>query len=339
MLLGIHVQTPLHAGTGTALGTIDLPIQRERHTHWPTIAGSSLKGILRDTCRDVLSRDEHALAGDTWRVASTVEISDGPPPRTRREKADQLLVLNELFGPPTNGADTFAGALSVTDARMLAFPVRSFQGVFAWVTCPAVLERLKRDARLAGLKATWQDTPAVQPGQFIASPGSPCVVQEKSIILEEFDFQLTADTSQPIAEWIVSQVLSEAPEFADLRDRFADHFVILSDDDFTHFVRHATEVTARIALNYETKTVKKGALFYQEFLPAESLLYSVVLANVARSGSLESKTKTETKTGGELLKRLNNWLQDRTILQIGGDETTGKGLCVIRLAADMEAYA
>ena len=38
-LLGIHAQTSLHPGTGTTLGTVDLPIQRERHTHWPTIAG------------------------------------------------------------------------------------------------------------------------------------------------------------------------------------------------------------------------------------------------------------------------------------------------------------
>ena len=31
-LLFIHAQTSLHPGTGTALGTVDLPIQRERHT-------------------------------------------------------------------------------------------------------------------------------------------------------------------------------------------------------------------------------------------------------------------------------------------------------------------
>ena len=45
-LLGLHAQTALHPGSGTALGTVDLPVQRERHTHWPTIAGSALKGIL-----------------------------------------------------------------------------------------------------------------------------------------------------------------------------------------------------------------------------------------------------------------------------------------------------
>src|SRR6266852_2708279 len=51
-LLGLHAQTALHPGSGTALGAVDLPIQRERHTLWPNIAGSALKGILRDACRE-----------------------------------------------------------------------------------------------------------------------------------------------------------------------------------------------------------------------------------------------------------------------------------------------
>src|SRR5207253_5149205 len=51
-LLFLHAQTGLHPGSGTALGTVDLPVQRERHTHWPTVPGSALKGILRDRARE-----------------------------------------------------------------------------------------------------------------------------------------------------------------------------------------------------------------------------------------------------------------------------------------------
>src|SRR5437660_12574596 len=51
-LLFLHAQTGLHPGSGTALGTVDLPVQRERHTRWPLIPGSALKGILRDLCRE-----------------------------------------------------------------------------------------------------------------------------------------------------------------------------------------------------------------------------------------------------------------------------------------------
>lgn len=51
-MLFLHAQTSLHPGSGTALGVVDLPIQRERHTQWPLIPGSALKGILRDKCRE-----------------------------------------------------------------------------------------------------------------------------------------------------------------------------------------------------------------------------------------------------------------------------------------------
>ena len=125
-LLFLHAQTAMHPGSGTALGVVDLPVQRERHTQWPVIPGSSLKGVLRDCCRQQV-----------------------PGKRGRDADADPDLVT--AFGPPAAEADKHAGALSVTDARILAFPVRSLRGVFAWVTCPAVLQRLGRDLQLAGL--------------------------------------------------------------------------------------------------------------------------------------------------------------------------------------------
>lgn len=95
---------------------------------------------------------------------------------------------------------------------------------------------------------------------------------------------------------------------------------ILNDNDFTHFARHATEVTARIGLDAETKTVKQGALFYQEFLPPETLFYSVALAE-------NSRDRNRSKTAKEVLSEVR--ASTPKYLQIGGDETIGKGLCAI----------
>ncbi|HEX4613493.1 MAG TPA: hypothetical protein VH092_35250, partial [Urbifossiella sp.] len=89
----------------------------------------------------------------------------------------------------------------------------------------------------------------------------------------------------------------------------------------THFARYATEILARIKLNYESKTVDGGALFYQEFLPAETLLYSVVLANPARG--------RKDIPAADLLGRLAGFLPP--VLQVGGDESVGKGYCGVRL--------
>src|SRR4051794_20213005 len=122
-LLFLHAQTGLHPGSGTALGTVDLPVQRERHTQWPTIPGSALKGILRDACRE---KAKEGYQDDGEDVAKDRR-------RSRRRKANEDdPQLNAAFGPgKVDDSNAYAGALSLTDARILAFPVRSLRGVFA----------------------------------------------------------------------------------------------------------------------------------------------------------------------------------------------------------------
>ncbi len=48
-LLFAYCETPVHAGTGRSVGTVDLPIQRERITGFPIVQASSVKGVLRAT--------------------------------------------------------------------------------------------------------------------------------------------------------------------------------------------------------------------------------------------------------------------------------------------------
>ncbi|MDW8223549.1 MAG: type III-B CRISPR module RAMP protein Cmr4 [Gemmatales bacterium] len=299
-VLFIHALTSLHPGSGTALGTVDLPVQRERHTQWPVIAASSLKGVLRDAVR-----------------------------RSRANPDD----LFAAFGPETAEAEKHAGAVTLTDGRILAFPVRALRGIFAWVTCPAVLERFQRDLSLIpstklsrglNLPKQWPDKDAM-----LCPKDSPILIDGNQAVLEEFAFTRSGDADD-VVKWIAEHAISD-----DLtRQRIQKHLVVLHDDDFTHFVRHATEITARIGLDYERKTVRTGALFYQEFLPSDTLFYSVVLANPSRRIIEEQegttrKTRKHEKSAEQLLAFVKEHLP-RT-LQIGGDETIGKGICAIRL--------
>ena len=121
-------------------------------------------------------------------------------------------------------------------------------------------------------------------------------------------------------DWVARHAVNDPAT----QERIKNHLAVLGDDDFTHFVRHATEVVARVGLDYERKTVKPGALFYQEFLPAETLFYSMVFASASRR-------EGDVKTPAHVLAYLEQNLNRVRVLQIGGDETTGKGLCLIRL--------
>jgi CRISPR-associated protein Cmr4 len=294
-LLFIHALTSLHPGTGTALGHVDLPVQRERHTGWPLIPASSLKGILRGKCRGQNSDEERKQ----WLA---------------------------VFGPETSSAAAHAGALSLTDARILAFPVRSLKGVFAWVSCPGALERLARDLSLLGEAFAPPGFPVnfPRPAPNQAAFGESLAVEKDAIVLEEYDFNLAGeDGLREVAGWVAEHGLADEPT----RKRFQSHLAVLHDDDFSYFVRHATEVTARIGLNYDTKTVKEGALFYEEFLPPETLFYAVVLAEASRSDK-------QRMNAAQVLDYVRGKMPD--VLQIGGNETTGKGLCAVRLSNGKE---
>lgn len=287
-LLFIHALTGLHPGSGSALGVVDMPVQRERHTQWPLIPGSSLKGVLRNVCHPASGHDDKSA----WLAA---------------------------FGPETSNAGDFAGALALTDARLLAFPVRSLHGVFAWTTCSAVLSRAKRDANLLTGDREVLRIPSIERGKALCTDNSKLLVENR-LLLEEFEFGRSDSDMEVVnqwAKWLACAVQDEATQ-----KRLQDNLVILHDDDFTYFTRYATEVIARVGLNYETKTVKEGALFYEEFLPTETLFYAVVMATDSRSEAIECD-------GAGMLDWLKNHIPQT--VQIGADQTIGKGICAIRI--------
>jgi CRISPR-associated protein Cmr4 len=298
-LLFLHAQTGLHPGSGTALGAVDMPVQRERHTHWPTIPGSAVKGVLRDACRE------------------TAKAHHGNDRKRANEEDAQLVAV---FGPGKGtDASDHAGALALTDARLAAFPVRSLRGVFAWVTCPAVLVRLNRDLKLGGITGIAEVPTVANDEQLFCAANSPLLVGNTSVVLEEFEYTTTG-TCDAVANWFAENAISHEQT----RKWFKDRLVVISDNAFTHYARYASEVVARVALNYDTKTARDGALFYQEVLPAETLMYSVALAH-------DSRKEGTRLSADEVLNYLGGQLRARPVIQIGGDETVGKGLCFAHL--------
>ncbi len=133
-LMTFYAATSLHPGAGSATSAIDLPVQRESHTDFPTISGSGLKGALRQE------------AG-----------------------VREMPQIEAVFGPDTNEQNKYAGALLVGDAKLLALPVRSLQSVFYWATCPLVLARLERDLEQFGIKIKY---PTPDKGQAFVPEGN-----------------------------------------------------------------------------------------------------------------------------------------------------------------------
>ncbi len=287
-LVFIHALSPLHAGTGQGIGVIDLPIAREKATGIPFLPGSSLKGSLRDLCQD---KDKQT----------------------------------KIFGPEKN-AEEHSGAAQFSDQRLLLLPVRSLMGTFAWVTCPYVLQRLARDAKAIGITHPFPSTPKPTSTNCLISNAS-YLKESKSgkVFLEDLDLNSTTDANaEKWADWLANQLFSEADEQVSMKNRFC----VVSDDVFSFLLETATEVSARISLDDETKTVVKGSLWYEETLPTETVLSGLILSNPPLKFS-NSKSSEANLTHEKVFETIKNLTQ--RAIQLGGKATVGHGLCSVKL--------
>lgn len=310
-MLFFCVETPLHAGTGRSLGTVDLPIQRERATGYPLVQASSVKGRLR--------------------AETDPDPKNGSDPKYRLPKNEWLTI----FGPeqaPKEGqpqASDFGGALATGDARILLFPVRSLAGVFAWVTCVDVLARFQREATALRLKLEAGDqgkfSLPTAPGanQALVSAASELKADPNNVVLEEFSFAAQITDLAPLAKWLANHALPQTDEYKYWRENLAQKLCILPENAFRDFVLYGTEVQTHIALNPETKTVdkEKGALWTSESLPVDTVLYAPVQSTPPRWKDATLKTSTEilAKITGLSLPRIH----------LGGDESTGQGVVAL----------
>lgn len=310
--LFIYCVSPVHMGAGTALGVIDNPIQRERHTEYPMFAGSGLKGAVRhDFWAQAVQNVEDAVKGLSYEL------------------------ITRVFGPePAAGASDHAGAISFCDAQLLLFPVRSIKQAFAYVSCPTVLARALRSLKLASVNPTWS-IPEVQPGCCIISDLRMCG-QNSKLPLESFEFDAKTEVAVvQIAKWLAANAIPQEQSFDYFRQKLEKDLVVVSDYDFGYFVRNCTTVEAHVRIDDVTGTATDTGLFYTENLPAESLLLTVALASQERSREANRMRASEVIQtvirGTEGIRGL-----DGRMVQIGGDASTGRGQILMRAAGGKE---
>lgn len=279
-----HCHTPLHIGSGTSLDIIDLPIQREAHTDFPLIPSTAIKGVIRVS---------YGLNEIRFNLEDFPENPQSCPNNIDKSKCDEFF---NLFGHGDK-----EGNIIFTDGKILLFPVKSVKGVFAWITCPLVLERFSRDTNRGF------EIPEVENNQTIA--GKDITIDNKYLVLEELSFEAKNNSNTNEILNNIRNILLEGLKNEISKDKIA----IVSNDSFTYFVKNHTEVNARTKINQVTGTVKEGALWYEELVPAESVFYNLIFS------------KTDSKDN---LNKIKNFI-DNKIFQFGGDETLGRGFIKI----------
>jgi CRISPR-associated protein Cmr4 len=257
-IIGLLAETYIHPGTGQAAGAIDLPVARERVTQYPFIPGSSMKGALLDAAR-----------------------GDGLDKKR----------LDDLFGKQEK-----AGQLLISDARLLLLPVRSLSHPYVWLTCPYLIERLRRDLARGDMARAGEGPAKLADDEALATG-------ERELFLEERLFSIKGPSPAGLIEEIGVLIAHD-----DARARLGRQLAVVSDNAFSWFAQYALPVQARNALDSETKTTKPGALWYEEALPPDTLMYFVL----------------GERTDGAAAA-LAGHLAQRRYLQAGGNETVGQG--------------
>ena len=291
-LMLVHALSPLHAGTGQSVGAIDLPIARERPTGIPLIPGSSIKGALR------------ARSGDE--------------PMTR-----------DVFGPETAQSSEHAGSVQFSDAHLLLLPVRSLCGTFAWVTSPHLIRKFARGASETGLKlARLPHASAMKDCQVLGDTLTLPGANGRRVVFEDLDFDVKRDQEAVLRAFAVDlgEILfpEDSPDFQEWRTSLADRICLVHDDMMSFLLETAMEIQAHIRLDKDTKTVERGGLWYQESLPAES-----VLSGLAAAADVKAANGRSERTATALLDHVTSLTNG--LVQLGGKATTGQGSCYVRI--------
>jgi CRISPR-associated protein Cmr4 len=140
----------------------------------------------------------------------------------------------------------------------------------------------------------------------------------RKVFLEDLDFSASPDPTvdawaKKLAAWLFS-VPSDQP----WQEAFKQRFLVVHDSIFDFLCETGTEVATRVCLDDELKTVKKGQLWNEEALPAETIL----------SGLISCDRVYEKDPAGPPVAPatlLRKYATGELNLQLGGKATTGRG--------------
>jgi CRISPR-associated protein Cmr4 len=214
-----------------------------------------------------------------------------------------------LFGSETSGDNGNAGCLAITDTRLLLLPVRSLTSHFKWVTCPALLNRFKQDMARMGKEIKAQ-TPAPKAEEAQVHTGA----ETGALYLEEYRLAVQANN---FSAWI-EQLVPMMPEGS--KAALEKQLTVVSDDLFAFLAQNSSPVHAHNKLDSNTKSVEKGMLWWEESLPADTLLYTCIHA-------FNGREKDKPVKAEDNLIAFKQVFSDNAYLQIGGNETVGMGFC------------
>lgn len=313
-LLLASAYTPVHAGSGRGYGFVDLPVQRDS-LGYPEVWGSSVKGALKG-----------------FLLRSVGVEAKG------------------FFGSEPEESPTVPGLAVVTGLSLLAVPVPSVRRGIVYVTTPYLASRVagyvdvvKRLRGFEGVESLTFPLEAFEKalvevveagsslgeGEAAASKG---VAVDGAVYVSGSRVRVSRELEFPGG---LDDALRSLNVLYSYKKVF-ENLVVLPDGVGRSVVNGALQVVYRNRLSDATKTVERGALWSEEYLPYGSLLVGAVmvkdfekLRGLLEAGRYEAQLRLYESAWGKLssiLGAMNGYLV------VGGKETVGKGVLRVAIA-------
>jgi CRISPR-associated protein Cmr4 len=231
----IQTIDPVHVGTGgMRLGRVDNSIVREPGTRLPKIPGTSLSGAIRS----------YAAYRYGKRSCSGKDGHCGHP------TCPICYTFGSISGKEEN-QKSFAGVVSIGDARLLLFPVYSMAGP-VWVTSPSTLMDFgaKQNLTISNDKARMAQG----------------LKEYKNLNLGWLMIEKEGDL-------IINERLAKLP------DMVKNRIVLVSEKLFSQVVNSNLEVRTSVSIDPETGAAESGALFTYEAIPRAAFLWMDVIVD------------------------------------------------------------
>ncbi|MEM2856541.1 MAG: type III-B CRISPR module RAMP protein Cmr4 [Candidatus Nitrosocaldaceae archaeon] len=295
----IQAITPIHVGMGRGVGIVDMPVQRDA-LGFPTIFASSLKGPLRTSFNRLVDNK----------------------------------CTNIIFGPDDGrDEDYYAGAFNPLDAKLLLLPIRSLIGVYTMATSPIMLSKFMTYLEALTyvssseqsikdlLKDLIKEANALGKDEILVSKDAK---EKISLNISGKDTVILADEFRLSLKG--SSTLGELAKWLKLEEGW--RLIVVHDDLMVNsLLERGLLRSTRVALDVETKRVKEGALWTEEDIPPQTILYTVFFYSNPRTNTNTCKDLSSSNAS-EIKKLFENKILPNGCgyMIFGGHETIGRGI-------------
>ncbi len=308
---------PVHIGTGGyRLGRVDNSIMREPGTRQPKIPGTSLHGAARAYAA--------RLYGDLDAAGATHNKITNP------DKHPVCYTFGYIAPGKQNGssqstsnepskAGGYSGVVSISDARLLLFPVASMHGP-VWVTTRQLLDEAGFTLNGAEGEPAKEQVWYTGEGKDKLNLGWLLLPVEKLAL--KITPKINEDQATPNEESKPPKAskINEDPRWKAISNRI----VIVPTNLFAAIVNSNLEVRTSVSIDPQRGAADDGKLFTYEALPRATFLSFDVIVDDYR-GSFDKTDKTKKPEWTKALDVVDAGLKLIEWLGIGGMGTRGFG--------------